>query len=106
MDHPEKINQLSDMVDSDPDDPLTRYLLGMEYMHLGDHSNAVAAFRTCIALKPNYTAAVRMLADAYRKSGDLKNARAMYEKAIQVAGRTGDLQVKKEAQAILKKMGP
>ena len=46
-----------------------------------------------------------MLADAWRMTGDLEKARGAYEDAIHAANRTGDLQVKKEAEALLKKLG-
>jgi len=105
MNHQEKIKQLSAMLRNDPEDPLTWYLLGMENMHVDEYSEAIIAFKNCIHRHPDHTAAIRMLADAWRMTGDLEKARGAYEDAIHAADRTGDLQVKKEAEALLKKLG-
>lgn len=104
MDRDEKIQQLESMTQADPTDPLAFYLLGNEYLHAGRWAGAVAAFERCLALNPDHTAAVRLAADACRKSGDTAGAAAWYRRAIETAERTGDLQVAKEARAFLKKL--
>lgn len=105
MDRKEKIEELKRLAELDPADPLTFFLLGSEHLRLGAWDESIEAFTRSLQLNPDHTAAIRLLADAYRLAGWSDQARKMYELAIQTAERTGDLQVAKEARALLKKLG-
>lgn len=104
MDHKQKIAQLRQLLQFDPDDSLTWYLLGNELLHDDQFQPAAEALHKALQLNPDHTAAMRRLGDAYRQQGRTRQARDAYEQAIALAERTGDLQVAREARAFLKKI--
>ncbi len=104
MDTLAKIEQLRELAAADPGDYVTFFMLGAEEIHAGFYRDAVQSLERCLALKPTHTAGVRMLGDAWRHLGDAAKAREYYERAIEVAEQTGDLQVAREARAFLRKM--
>lgn len=104
MDHQEKIRQLQAMAIEDPGNELTWFMLGSEQLAAGQYPEAAESLKRCLALSPDHTAAIRKLADSYRQMGELDQARASYQAAIDKAEETGDLQVAREARAFLKKL--
>jgi len=104
MDAQEKIARLEVMVQEDPMDSLTHFMLGREYLETEQYENAAKSLKTCTELNPEYTAAYRFMGDAYRKNGQDKEAIAAYQLGIGVASRTGDLQAGKEMNALLSRI--
>ena len=100
----DRIETLKRMVEKNPDDELAGFLLGKECIHAKRYPEAIEALEKCISAKADYTAAYRTLGDAYRLAGDLLKAATVYEKGIEVATLTGDLQAGKEMQVFLKKI--
>ncbi len=101
----EKIEQLRSLVEADPSDHLGFFMLGKLYLDVDRPADAAAQFESCIRLKPDYSAAYRLLGDAYRKAGDTGKARDVYTRGIKVAEGNGDLQTVKEMKAFLSKLG-
>src|SRR5205809_7809580 len=89
-----------------PDDPVVRFGLAGAYLDAGLADDAVAEYRQAVRLKPDYTAAYRGLGRALEKAGRPEEARAAYAQGLEVAGRTGDLQTKKEIEVFLRRLGP
>ncbi|MDX2175730.1 MAG: tetratricopeptide repeat protein [Candidatus Sumerlaeia bacterium] len=100
----DRIEQLEQFAADEPDDALTHFLLGREYMNAKRWEDAVRVLARCVELDPDYTAAVKALADSLRLAGRADDAAIAYRQGIATAERTGDLQVKKECQAFLNRL--
>jgi tetratricopeptide (TPR) repeat protein len=96
-----RIEILKTMVAQNPADAFARYGLAMELIKAGDLAGGVAEFRTLLEHNPNYAAAYFHGGQALEKMGDVDQARAMYEKGIEVTSRTGDAHTRSELQAAL-----
>jgi Tfp pilus assembly protein PilF len=72
----QRARELIERIQADAHDEQAHYLLGQEYLAEGANLEAAAEFRRCVELNPEYAAAWRGLADAYRAAGVEKEARA------------------------------
>jgi cytochrome c-type biogenesis protein CcmH/NrfG len=100
----DRLQRLRDLVAADPDDALTRFLLGREAAAGGHFEEACTAFAAAVERDPKYTAAYRQWGNALEKLGRAAEAAAVYARGVHVAERTGDLQAGKEMQAFLKRL--
>jgi len=89
------------MVAQNPADAFARYGLAMELVKGGELASAVSEFRALLEHNPNYAAAYFHGGQVLEKLGDVEQARQLYEKGIQVTGRTGDQHTRSELQAAL-----
>jgi len=89
------------MLAQNPQDSFARYGLAMELIKSGDLEAAVGEYHTLLATNPTYAAAYFHGGQTLEKLGRLDEARAMYEKGIEVTGRTGDPHARSELQAAL-----
>jgi len=89
------------MVAQNPADAFARYGLAMELVKGGELASAVSEFRALLEHNPNYAAAYFHGGQVLEKLGELEQARQLYEKGIQVTGRTGDQHTRSELQAAL-----
>jgi Flp pilus assembly protein TadD len=96
-----RIEVLQTMLSQNPADAFARYGLAMELIKGGDLAGAVAEFRALLEHNPNYAAAYFHGGQALEKLGEVEQARALYEKGIEVTGRTGDGHTRSELQAAL-----
>ena len=96
-----RLDILRGMVASNPGDSFARYGLGMEYVKSGHLQEAVDEFKLLLASNANYPAAYFHGGQALEKLGKLDDARAMYEKGIEVTTAMGDLHTRSELQAAL-----
>jgi tetratricopeptide (TPR) repeat protein len=92
---------LKNMVEQNPRDSFARYGLAMEYANTGQMENAVTEFAALLEVNPDYAAAYFHGGQALEKLGRLEQARQIYEKGIEVTGRTGDHHTRSELQAAL-----
>ena len=92
---------LKAMVAQNPADAFARYGLAMELVNSGQPESAVAEFRALLEHNPNYAAGYFHGGQVLEKLGDVEQARAFYEKGIEVTGRTGDQHARSELQAAL-----
>ncbi|MBV9404450.1 MAG: tetratricopeptide repeat protein [Acidobacteriaceae bacterium] len=92
---------LEQMVSRDPANAFARYGLAMEYTRSGDFARAVEQFRTLIEHDENYAAAYYHGGQALEKIGRVEEARAMYERGIEITTRKGDLHTRSEIEAAL-----
>jgi tetratricopeptide (TPR) repeat protein len=100
----DRIATLRILAEAEPGDPTTWFLLGRELLALPSPAEAADSFRRAIQADPDYTAAYRQLGNALEACGQLDEAVAIYQKGIEVAGRTHDLQAGKEMNAFLKRI--
>jgi tetratricopeptide (TPR) repeat protein len=96
-----RIDILRGMVASNPADNFARYGLAMEYVKTGKLQDAVEEFKQLLIANPNYPAAYFHGGQTYEKLGDLDQARAMYQKGIEVTTAMGDQHTRSELQAAL-----
>jgi len=89
------------MLAQDPANAFARYGLAMELVKTGELRSAVDEFRALLEHNPNYAAAYFHGGQVLEKLGDVEQARAFYEKGVEVTGRTGDRHAKSELQAAL-----
>jgi Flp pilus assembly protein TadD len=92
---------LKAMVAQNPADAFSRYGLAMELVNTGQLESGVAEFRALLEHNPNYAAAYFHGGQALEKLGDVEQARRLYEKGIEVTGRTGDRHTQSELQGAL-----
>jgi tetratricopeptide (TPR) repeat protein len=92
---------LKAMVAQNPADAFARYGLAMELVKTGQLESGVAEFRALLEHNPNYAAAYFHGGQVLEKLGDVEQARRLYEKGIEVTGRTGDQHARSELQAAL-----
>jgi tetratricopeptide (TPR) repeat protein len=96
-----RIEVLKAMLAQNPADAFARYGLAMELVKSGQPESAVAEFRALLEHNPNYAAGYFHGGQALEKLGDVEQARAFYEKGIEITGRTGDQHARSELQAAL-----
>ncbi len=73
----------------------------MELGNSGDLSSAVSEFRTLLQQDENYAAAYFHSGQLLEKLGRIEEARAIYEKGIDVTTRKGDAHTRAEIEAAL-----
>jgi tetratricopeptide (TPR) repeat protein len=96
-----RIEALKAMVAQNPTDAFARYGLAMELIKGGEPESAVAEFRALLEHNPNYAAAYFHGGQVLEKLGEVEQARAFYEKGVEVTARTGDQHARSELQAAL-----
>jgi Flp pilus assembly protein TadD len=96
-----RLEVLKAMVAQNPADAFARYGLAMELVKAGQMESAVAEFRALLEHNPNYAAGYFHGGQVLEKLGQVEQARAFYEKGVEVTGRTGDQHARSELQAAL-----
>jgi len=96
-----RLDVLRGMVAANPTDSFARYGLAMEYVKSGSLQEAVEQFTQLLAGNEKYPAAYFHGGQALEKLGKIDDARALYEKGIQVTTAMGDMHTRSELQAAL-----
>jgi tetratricopeptide (TPR) repeat protein len=96
-----RLEQLQKLVASSPEDPLSHYVLGLEYANLQRWEEAVAAHEAALRANPKYSTAYYHKARAEIKAGRGDAARQTLKFGIEVAQAAGDLKTVKEMQQLL-----
>lgn len=96
-----KLSDLLDLVAAQPDEPLMRYALAMEYRNLGDLERAAETFRDLVRLHPSYVPSYLMLAQTLLALGLGDEARPVIEQGIEIARKAGDAHTASELEALL-----
>jgi len=101
----ERIQDLLELLEDEPDDALLRLTLGKEYLEAGDAAAALPHLERAVAVDPRYTAAYRYLGAALEALGRADDAAEAWQRGIAVAEETGDLQAGKEMRVFLARFG-
>lgn len=96
-----RLELLKQMVSQDPNNSFARYGLAMELANSGELQQGVAEFRNLLERDENYAAAYFHFGQALEKLGDVDEARAVYEKGIEVTTRKGDAHTRAEIEGAL-----
>lgn len=100
----ERIRDLLELLADEPDDALLRFTLGTEYLEDGEAALAVPELERAVAADPRYTVAHRYLGAALERAGRDAEAAAAWERGLQVAAETGDLQAGNEMRVFLERL--
>jgi tetratricopeptide (TPR) repeat protein len=92
---------LKAMLAQNPRDSFARYGLAMDFANAGDLEPAVTEYRQLLAENPDYAAAYYHGGQALEKLARVEEARALYEKGIEVTTRSGDQHARSELLAAL-----
>jgi len=92
------------MLQRGQDSPLLRFSLGSECLKEGDHVAAVSHLRHAIEQNPGYSAAWKLLGEAYARAGAAAKAAEVYRRGIEAATAQGDIQAAKEMSVFLRRI--
>jgi Flp pilus assembly protein TadD len=96
-----RLDVLRQMVEQDPKNTFARYGLAMELANQGNLQQAVEEYRNVLREDENYAAAYYHGGQALEKLGQVEQARALYEKGIEVTTLKGDGHTRAEIEAAL-----
>jgi predicted Zn-dependent protease len=97
----DRLDTLRELAAADPEDALTRFMLGKELMDRGFAAESVIELRAAVSRDPDHTASWRWLGQALEAAGRKSEAKEVYREGIAVAERTRDLQTGKEMRVFL-----
>ena len=98
-----RLEQLREFYQEDPDDPLNLYLLALEYRN-SDTEQSVKLFMELIATHPSYLPAYYTAAEILYSFDRLDDAYELVAKGIDLARRTGDHKALSELQNLKSEM--
>lgn len=101
----ERITDLEELWEDEPDDALTGFMLGGEYARAGRPQEAAAVLARVVAIDPDYSAAWGALAQAQEDAGERQVALTTWRRAADCAAAKGDHLVAKAAAAGLERLG-
>jgi tetratricopeptide (TPR) repeat protein len=96
-----RLETLKGLVAQNPSDSFLRYGLAMEYRNTGDLESSIREFRGLMEANPDYAAAYYHAGQTLERMGCSEDARAVYERGIEVTTRSGDQHARSELQAAL-----
>lgn len=98
------IDKLEALLASGKDSADLRFALANAWLRQGDAERAIVHAGFAVQLKPDYSAAWRLLGQAQIAAGKNNDAAVTFERGIQVAEQAGDRQVGKEMQVFLRRL--
>ena len=100
----ERIRELQELLEDEPDDGLLNLTLGQEFLSAGDPASALPHLEKVVALEPRYTVAYRYLGAALEQLGRRDDALRAWERGVVIADETGDIQAGKEMSVFLSRL--
>jgi predicted Zn-dependent protease len=95
----EKIEKLRSFLSNSPEDPFLNHALALEYIKLGNDSEARRLFLNILTRDPSYIGSYYHLARLLERAGETENAKTWYEKGMIAAKQSGDNHAFNELQA-------
>jgi len=96
-----RLEQITAMLQDEPNDPELRYMLAMEYVNAGNDAEAVRCFEELMQRCPDYAPGFHMAARALLRLNRVEETRAVLKRGIAVATRKNDLHAAGEMQELL-----
>ena len=96
-----RIDALVGFIQQNPQDPFPRYALALEYKNGGRLDEARATFDALMTTHPDYTAAYLHAGNTVLALGLRDEARAVYQRGIEVCARRGDAHARGELEGAL-----
>lgn len=100
----DRIESLLKLLEKGPESALLRFSLGGACIKAGRLNEAVAHLSRAVELEPRYSAAWKLLGQAYAQAGNADAAINAYEQGIAAAEARGDIQARKEMSVFLKRL--
>ncbi len=101
----DRVAMLKEILENSPDDAFARYGLALEYANTGQIEDAMREFQALLAKNPDYVPAYQMGAQTLMNAGRVEEARAMAEKGIACATRSGNQHALSEMEMMLQDLG-
>jgi Tfp pilus assembly protein PilF len=95
----EKIEKLKTFLNSSPEDSFLKHALALEYIKLGDESQARQLFFEILNRDPSYIGSYYHLGRLLERAGEMESAKSWYEKGMVAAKNAGDLHTYNELLA-------
>jgi len=96
-----RIDSLLGFIQQKPQDPFPRYALALEYKNAGRLDEARATFDALMSAHPDYTAAYLHAGNTLLALGLRDDARAVYQRGVEVCLRRGDAHARGELEGAL-----
>jgi tetratricopeptide (TPR) repeat protein len=96
-----RIDALLGFIQQKPQDPFPRYALALEYKNAGRLDDARATFDALMSAHPDYTAAYLHAGNTLLALGLRDDARAVYQRGVEVCVRRGDAHARGELEGAL-----
>jgi tetratricopeptide (TPR) repeat protein len=100
-----RVETLKKFIAAHPADPFPRYGLAQEYKNAGQLAEARAEFETLMRDHPDYTAAYLHAGNVVLALGERAEARAIFERGVEVCRRRGDGHAMSELEGALSSFG-
>jgi len=104
MSEPDRLEMLAQFLEQNPNDAFARYGLALEYSKRGQTETALKEFSKLLELHPDYTSGYFMAAQTLARAERNLEAKAMLEKGIESAKRTGNRHALNEMSAMLEEL--
>lgn len=98
------LNDFLEAAAMEPDDPVVLFGLASEYLKLNRYDDAIATAQRLIQVQNDFSAAYRLLGQAYTGKGATDEAIRIYQSGVAVAHKKGDLQTAKEMEVFLHRL--
>ena len=96
-----RLETLEGFVRERPTDAFAYYGLAMEYINAGRTEDALATFQKLIGFNPNYSAGYHQAGLLLTRLARVDEAKEMFKRGIEVAGRNGEAHSKMEMEEAL-----
>ena len=97
----DRVAMLKQILEQSPEDAFARYGLALEYANTGKTNEALGEFQTLLQKNPDYVPAYQMSGQTLMTAGRNEEARAILEKGIACATRTGNAHARSEMEMML-----
>ena len=95
----DRIAKLVQYLEATPNDNFLQHALALEYIKIGNDTEAQKLFENILAKDPNYVGTYYHLAKLLERTGDTEQAIQWYEKGMAAAKAAGDQHSYNELQA-------
>lgn len=96
-----RMEMLEEFVREQPNDSFAHYGLALEYAKASRQDDALALFQKLLSFNPDYAAAYYQAGVLLGRLGRVDEARSMFQRGIEVAGRHGDFHTRSELEQAL-----
>ncbi|HEY9047852.1 MAG TPA: tetratricopeptide repeat protein [Ohtaekwangia sp.] len=98
-----RLEQLRQFVEDDPDDPFNRYVLALEYIK-SDTTQAAVLFDELMQKHPDYLPTYYHAGNLFESLGNRDKAIAIFQKGIELAQQQREFKALRELQSVLSEL--